>query len=80
MHGADYLLCTIREGRVGSKTTMMGLTETNLQEESQSIWGTGGNPSVKGGSWVHGGPASDPSKRLPSRTFLIFPFASPVQD
>jgi hypothetical protein len=37
MHGADYLLRTIREGRVGSKTTVMGLIEINLQEESQFI-------------------------------------------
>jgi len=37
MHGADYLLCTIREGRVGSKTTVMGLTQKTLQEESQFI-------------------------------------------
>jgi hypothetical protein len=41
MHGADYLLCAIREGRVGSNTTVMGSTQKNLQEESQSIWGTG---------------------------------------
>ena len=34
---ADYLLCTIREGRVGSRTTVMGSTKINLQEKSQFI-------------------------------------------
>ena len=39
MHGADSFLRTIREGRVGSKTTVMGLIEIDLQEESQLGYG-----------------------------------------